>query len=116
MSGAAGKNPAEYAIRLDNLPQIPGMPVAVVNVASAAKPGSTLAIDLPYLRYAWANNAAAGELLPQIALAIRAERTVEQMAKRVSLGLDGVPAANRPTRAASLPDDVLARVIGLKKP
>ena len=116
LSGAAGKNPAEYAIRLDNLPQIPGMPVAVVNVASTAKPGSTLAIDLPYLRYAWANNAAAGELLPQIALAIRAERTVEQMAKRVGLGLDGVPVANRPTRAAFLPDDVLARVIGLKKP
>jgi hypothetical protein len=114
LNGAAGKNLADYAIRLDTVPQVPGMPVAVVNVASLARPGDDLALEFPFLRYAWPDAGAIPELLPLLTNAVQRERTVEQMRKSVETGLEGLPM--KPTRIASLPVEVLARVIGLGPP
>jgi hypothetical protein len=115
LGGAAGKNPGAYAIRLDDLPHIPGMPVAVVNVAGPDEPGRRLTVDLPFLRYAWKESAATGRLLPLLTNAVRRERTLGGVADFVLSGVSGSAELAGPPTAA-LPDDVRDRVIGLKNP
>ncbi|MFM8272585.1 MAG: hypothetical protein ACKODX_09655, partial [Gemmata sp.] len=105
LSGAAGANPDRYAIRLDDLPLPPGMPVTVVNSASTAKLSDTLSINLPYLRYASANE----QFLPRFTRAVATERTVGGIAEHVSTGAAGVA-----TLTVSLArDGVRNRVVGL---
>ena len=87
LSGAAGKNMAEYAIRIDNLPQVPGLPVALVNVVGDEEQTLSLAVDIPYLRYAWKTGEATGELLTQLASAVKAERTIGKVVAFVDAGL-----------------------------
>ncbi len=81
LSGAAGKNPAEYAIRLDNLPLVPGLPVAVLDVAGAPKLADDLGLDLDYLRCARAD-ATVRSLVPEhLAKAVRVKPTLGGVAE-----------------------------------
>jgi WD40 repeat protein len=109
-----GFEPAEKrsgdAIRLDDLAQTHGMPVAVVNVASAAAPATDLAIDLPYLRVAWAQAAQRGRLLDQFADALSKQRRTFGAAA----GYVGANVGPGARLAESLPaEGVGGRVVGL---
>ena len=95
LSGAAGKRPADHAIRLDNLPQIPGMPVAVFDVAGGAKPGDDLRLDLAYLRCARANALAPSQLPEKLASALAVKVTLGGIAEYV-----GKEALNTATKVA----------------
>ena len=106
-------NVAANAIRPDNLLPIPGMLVAVVNVTGAEMKGDPLALDVPYLRYAWKDRAATLELLEKIEKAVKAERTVGQMRQSVAAGLKG--AKNGAGWIEFLPKVVEDRVVGLKE-
>ena len=69
LRGTVAGNPADYAIRLDSLPQLPGMPVAVVNVVGAVGPDNKFVVDLPFLRYGWADADTAEALVSRFAYA-----------------------------------------------
>ena len=115
LSGAAGKNMGDYAIRLDTLPQVPGLPVVVVNVKGEKFRGDNLAVVVSYLRTAWGDPASTVHLLPQLANAIQNARTFEDVVtragERLSTGtqkpIDWVPKFAR---------DVLDRYVGLLQP
>jgi hypothetical protein len=113
LGGAAGKNLVDYAIRLDTAPRVPGMVVTVANIASPDTPTQDLAVEVPYLWYAWADGASVANLLPNIAVAVKEESTVDALKNRVETGVRALP--KPPSRFAALPDEVLARVIGLGK-
>jgi WD40 repeat protein len=114
LSGAAGKNPAEYAIRLDDLRPVPGMFVALVNVTGAEMTGDALAVDVPHLRYAWTDPGATVVLLGAIEKAVRDRRTVDEMRASVDEALERAE-KRAGKRIGHLPDEVLLRVIGLRK-
>jgi hypothetical protein len=109
LAGAGGRNPSASAIRLDNVPRMPGMPVAVVNVAGTAVPGGDLGLDLPFLRFAWAEEAARVRLLDQLAKAMIVQRTTfGGIADYVKKGV-----ADAASTLTSLPSDGAGqRVVG----
>ncbi|MBM3982522.1 MAG: hypothetical protein FJ304_20075 [Planctomycetes bacterium] len=95
-------NRSNKAIRLDTLPHVPGVPLLIANVESAAT-GAHLGTDLAHLRYAWSDATALDQLLAQYAEAIRRERTLNGVAARVAGALELLPAkpASFPTEAPS---------------
>src|SRR5207245_2227284 len=100
-------------IRLDDLPQIPGMPVAVVNVASRDQPGQRLLVELPYLRYAWKDSGATGQLLPHFIDAVKQERKMSGVAAAVEAKASKHPAFLTGKPPSVLPPDVGERALGL---
>jgi hypothetical protein len=113
-SGAAGKNPADYAIRLDALPEVPGIPVAVVNVAGRELAGDNLMVTVPYLRTAWAKPADRVHLLQNLAGAIRTERTFNGVVTLVGDELRNAP--QKPVGWLTFPRDMRDRYVGVPKP
>ncbi len=109
-SGAAGDNPVAAAIRLDSLPLMPGMPVAVVNVDSTDTPTGSLALDLPYMRYAWTQATTGALLLDQLKQGVSEKRqTFGGMANFVNKGIP-----KDATLGSSLPaEGIGGRVVGL---
>jgi hypothetical protein len=113
-SGAAGKNPADYAIRLDALPEVPGIPVAVVNVAGRDIAGDNLLVTLPYLRTAWSDPAESVHLLQGLAGAIRSERTFNGVVSVVGAELSKSP--QKPVSWLMVPREMRDRYVGVPKP
>ena len=113
LSGAAGKNRADYAIRMDNLPQTHGLLVALVNVAGDAETSGTLVIDIPYVRYAWENAANLAQILVQFAEAVKAERELRPILAAVNAGLSkaAIALVGKPD-PSKVPDDVAKRELG----
>ena len=100
LTSVSGKNPAEYAIRLDDLPQVPGLPVAVVNVASVAKPVGDLAVNMLSLRFAWKDSTGTDILLTELGKSVRSERVVSKILATLDdeelVGRRSRSAGNRP--------------------
>jgi hypothetical protein len=120
MTPVVGKNPADYAIRLDHLPQVPGLPVAVVNVASTAKPAGDLAVRLLCLRFGWEDERGTDVLLNEMGKAVRAERTVSKILAMLDEGVSKSPISNaKPPPLDPTVDnttgDVARREIGVPK-
>jgi hypothetical protein len=114
LSGAAGKNAGDYAIRLDALPEVPGIPVAVVNVAGRDVPRDNLLVTVPYLRTAWAEPAESIHLLQGMASAIRTERTFNGVVTVVGDGLSKAP--QKPVSWLMVPREMRDRYVGVPKP
>jgi hypothetical protein len=114
LSGAAGKNLADSAIRLDNLPLVPGIPVAVVNVAGRDIASDNLVVTVPYVRTAWANPAESVHLLQSLADAIRSEKTFNGVVTVVGEGLSRAP--QKPVGWLTFPREMRDRYVGVPKP
>jgi hypothetical protein len=110
--GAAGPNLADRAIRMDNLPDAPGLLLRVANVVSPESPAGERLGDGSFLRFAWPKASERMSLLPRMADAIRAERRVREISGRLAELLLDLPPGQRPLRQAQLSEDVLARVFG----
>ena len=113
LSGAAGKNPASYAMRMDNLPQTHGLIAALVNVAGDVDTSGTLVIDIPYVRYAWERVAETGQLLVQLAEAVKVNRDIRKILTAVNEGFSKAAIAliGRPDPSA-VPGDAARRELG----
>jgi hypothetical protein len=115
LSGSAGKDPSRSAIRLDNLPLVPGLPVAVLNVNGKKMEGDDLAVTVSYLRTAWGDTAETVYLLPQLAEAIRRGRTFEDVVSFAGAGLS--KGAQKPVEwMPKFAREIRERYVGVLKP
>lgn len=105
-------NRADKAIRLDSLPQTPGLPILLANVEGKPASGVPLTVDLAALRYAWSDAKGLDDLLVRYAKAIREERTLNAVAVSVANALEALPTkpAAYPTEA---PESASALAVGV---
>jgi WD40 repeat protein len=116
LAGSAGANLAAHAIRMDGLPEVPGLLLRVVNVVSPDAPAGERLGDGSFLRFAWPKAGERASLLPRMADAIRSERRVGEISGRLAELLLDLPPDGRPARQAQLSDAVQARLFGWPKP
>jgi hypothetical protein len=115
LSGAAGKNLADYAIRMDDLPQVPGLLLAMTNVANSESFASDLLTELTYFRFAWKQARERMALFQSVESAFRDQATVEKIWGRLAELL------NRPNQPQLnlnkfIPPIVRERAVSSQKP